>query len=57
MGVCGDGGPKDKEESGSQTIRPGSSPREQWTEKLERTGFELDLEIDERSANCDHSEC
>ena len=48
MGVCGDGGPKDKEESGSQTIRPGSSPREQWTEKLERTGFELDLEIDER---------
>ena len=42
------GAPKDKEESGSQTIRPGSSPRERWKEKLERTGFELDLEIDER---------
>ena len=33
------GVPKHKDESGSQTIRPGSSPRERWTEKIETHGF------------------
>ena len=39
MGVWRWGAPKDKEESGSQTIRPGSSPRIAVEEKIDHTGF------------------